>query len=108
MQYWLVLGLAICLEVAGTISMKFSQGFTRLLPSILLFIFYGASFTALTVALKRIDVGIAYAIWAGLGTALISILGVFFFKEPVSILKAVSVLLIILGVIGLNMSGVQH
>lgn len=108
MQHWILLALAIILEVGGTVSMKFSQGFTRLLPSVLLFFFYGASFTALTFALKKIDVSVAYAIWSGLGTAFISVLGIFIFKESLSPLKAVSLMLIIAGVVGLNLGGVKH
>lgn len=66
MQHWFILAGAIVLEVAGTTSMKLSQGFTRLGPSVLIFVFYGLSFVALTLALKKVDVGVAYAIWAGL------------------------------------------
>lgn len=108
MQHWIILACAIVLEVAGTISMKFSEGFTKLLPSVLLFVFYGASFTALTLALKKIDVSVAYAIWSGLGTAIISMIGFILFKESVSPLKIFSLLLIVAGVVGLNFSGVKH
>src|SRR3989338_1998353 len=67
---WLL--LAIVLEVCGTTSMKLSEGFAKLLPSILIFVFYGLSFASLTIALKSIDVSIAYAVWSGVGTALIA------------------------------------
>lgn len=105
--YWTALTAAIILEVAGTISMRFSEGFTKLVPSVLIFMFYAASFAALTVALKKIEVGVAYAIWAGTGTALIAVVGVLYFKEPVSAVKLISILLIIAGVIGLNL-GSEH
>jgi small multidrug resistance pump len=62
----------------------------------------------LTLALKRIDVSVAYAVWSGVGTALIATIGVLWFKEPATALKLVSLGLIILGVIGLNMSGGTH
>lgn len=104
-HYWLALTTAIVLEVAGTVSMRLSEGFTRLIPSILIFLFYTASFVALTIALKKIEIGAAYAIWAGTGTALIAIIGVLYFKEPVSMMKVSSILLIIAGVVGLNLSG---
>ena len=104
-HYALALTAAITLEVAGTVSMRLSEGFTKLIPSVLIFLFYAASFAALTIALKKIEIGTAYAIWAGSGTALIAIVGVIYFKEPVSALKAGSILLIILGVVGLNLSG---
>lgn len=108
MNPWLALAGAIALEVSGTISMKLSDGFTKLVPSVLIFVFYAASFAILTLALKKIDVGIAYAIWAGVGTALIAIVGVLYFKEPLSALKVFSIFLIITGVIGLNLSGAKH
>ena len=87
MQSWLILMVAIVLEVAGTMAMKLSDGFTRLLPSVLLVVFYLLSLAALTVALKRIDVSVAYAIWAGVGTVLVAVVGVLWFREPVSLLK---------------------
>lgn len=105
MQPWILLIAAIVLEVAGTTAMKLSVGFTRLVPSILLFVFYALSFTALTYALKRIEVSTAYAIWSGLGTVLIALIGIWFFNEGVSLLKIASITLVIIGVIGLNISG---
>ncbi|MBS3757744.1 MAG: multidrug efflux SMR transporter [Desulfobacterales bacterium] len=105
MRYWFFLFIAIVLEVAGTTSMKLSEGFSRLVPSVLIFLFYGLSFAGLTLALKRIDVSVAYAIWAGLGTALITVIGLIYFKEPATALKIISIGLIILGVIGLNVNG---
>jgi small multidrug resistance pump len=105
---WLFLVLAIVLEVSGTTSMKLSQGFTRLLPSALVFVFYGLSLSALTLALKGIEVSIAYAVWSGLGTALIATAGVAWFKEPLTPLKLASIALIIVGVIGLNLGGDGH
>ena len=105
---WLFLILAILLEVSGTTSMKLSQGFTKLVPSILLFLCYGLSLGALTLALKTIDVSVAYAVWSGLGTALIAAAGIIWFKEPLTAVKVASIALIILGVIGLNISGDVH
>ncbi|MCP3775743.1 multidrug efflux SMR transporter [Paenibacillus sp. MZ04-78.2] len=107
-MYWLYLGAAIVLEIAGTISMKFSQGFTRLTPSILMVVFYLLAFTALNFSLKQIEVSVAYAIWSGLGTAVIAVIGYLYFNESMSLLKAGSIVLIILGVIGLNVGGGAH
>ncbi len=101
---WLYLMMAIALEVGGTTCMKLSLGFTKWVPSIMVFILYGLSLGALTLALKSIDVGVAYAIWAGIGTALIAAVGVIWFQEPVTALKLASLLLIIIGVAGLNLS----
>ena len=110
MQSWIILIVAIVLEVAGTTAMKLSDGFTRPLPSVLLVVFYIFSLAALTLALKRIDVSIAYAIWAGVGTVLVAIVGVMWFREPVSLLKVASILLIAAGVAGLHFSSavVEH
>lgn len=102
---WFYLLIAIATEVCGTTCMKLSQGLTRLVPSLLLFAFYGLSFAAMTLALKRIEVGVAYAIWSGLGTAMIAAIGILWFKESASALKTVSLALIVIGVIGLNLSG---
>lgn len=95
--------LAILLEVAGTTSMKLSNGFTQLVPSILIFVFYILSFTCLTFSLKRLEVSLAYAIWSGLGTLLIALIGVFFFHEGMTALKCISLMLIIIGVVGLRL-----
>ena len=102
-MHWLFLAGAILFEVAGTTSMKVSHGFTRLTPSILIFVFYVASFICLTYAVKKIDMSVSYAIWSGVGTALIALIGVYYFKESMTILKFFSLILIILGVIGLNL-----
>lgn len=108
MQQWFFLAGAIVLEVAGTTSMKLSEGFTKLIPSVLLFVFYAASFVALALALKKIEVSVAYAIWAGVGTALIAAIGILYFRESVTALKLVSILLIVVGVVGLNLSEAKH
>jgi small multidrug resistance pump len=105
---WLYLVLAILLEVSGTTCMKLSEGFTRLVPSILLFVFYILSFGMLTLALKKIDVSVAYAVWSGVGTALIATIGVLWFKEPATAMKLISLGLIIIGVVFLNLSGGAH
>ena len=108
MQSWLYLAGAIFLEIAGTTSMKLSEGFTRTVPSIFIFVFYALSFIALTMALKRIDVSIAYAIWSGVGTALIAVIGTVHFREPMTLIKALSLCMIIIGVVGLYLTGIRH
>jgi small multidrug resistance pump len=108
MQTWLLLLGAIVLEVAGTTSMKLSNGFTKPVPSVLIFVFYAMSFILLTLALKHINVSIAYAVWASMGTALIAVIGMVYFAEPMTGLKLVCVGLIILGVAGLNLASTGH
>ena len=105
MLFWLYLLIAILTEVVGTTLMKVSQGLTRLIPSVLMFVLYGISFVFMALALKRIEVSTAYAIWSGLGTALIATIGILWFRESFNIPKLVGLVLIIVGVILLNMRG---
>lgn len=95
--------LAIVLEVAGTTSMKLSDGFNNLIPSILIFVFYALSFIFLTLTLKRLEVSFVYALWSGLGTSLIAIIGIVFFHEPVTVIKIASLGLIVVGIMGLRL-----
>jgi small multidrug resistance pump len=97
--------LAIVAEVTGTTFVKLSQGFTRLVPSVLLFIFYGLSLGFLGLALKKVDLSIAYAVWSGLGIAFIASVGILYFREPVTLMKMGSLALIVAGVVGLNLVG---
>ncbi|MCA3131753.1 MAG: DMT family transporter [Betaproteobacteria bacterium] len=108
MNHWVMLVGAIFFEVAGTICMKLSEGFTRPLPSVLIFLFYGVAFTLLTLALKKIDVSVAYAVWSAVGTAVIAGIGIVWFREPLTALKVASLLLIVAGMVGLNLGGASH
>ena len=105
---WVFLIIGIILEVLGTMFLKLSDGFTNLVPSILMFVFWGAGFGFLSFALRKIDISIAYAIWSGTGIAFMAIVGMIWFGEIVSTLKIVSITLIILGVVGLNFSPDSH
>ena len=105
---WLYLFLAIAFEVSGTTCMKASEGYTKLPQTIGTVVFYLVSFTLLGLALKTINVGAAYAIWAGLGTVLVAVIGVVWFRESMTTVQAVSIGLIVLGVVGLNLSGAAH
>jgi small multidrug resistance pump len=103
-MYWFYLAMAIVLEVMGTTCMKLSEGFTRLIPSVLVFVLYMVSFSFMILALKKMELGVVYAIWAGLGTAMIALIGIVWFQESVSLLKIVSIVFIVLGVVGLHLS----
>jgi small multidrug resistance pump len=107
-MHWIYLTLAIVFEVAGTTCMKLSAGFSRHLPAVLMALFYAACFYCFTLALKKIDVSVAYAVWSGLGTALIATIGVLWFREPFTLLKLCGLLAIIGGVITLNLSRGTH
>ncbi len=96
---------AIGLEVAGTACMKLSHGFERLVPSALMLVFYVLSLGALTMAVEKFPVGAVYAIWSGVGTALICVIGAVVFREPLSMAKVACLALIIVGVVGLHVSG---
>jgi small multidrug resistance pump len=101
--YWLYLALGIVFEVLGTVCMKFAEGFSKLWPSVFVFVFYGLSLGLLVLVLEKFEVSIAYAVWASAGTALIAAIGVIFFNEPLTITKTVSILLIIAGILGLEL-----
>ena len=99
---WVYLFIAISLEVVGTVSLKFSNGFTDWRFSVLTLGVYGLSFWVLSLTLRVIPIGTAYAVWAGLGPAAIAVIGLVFFKEPMTVMKGVFLLMIIGGVVGLK------
>lgn len=105
---WLYLSLAIFFELAGTTAMKFSAGLTRVVPVILMGVFYAISFLCLALALRYIDVSVAYAIWSGVGTAAIALIGFVWFKESINRLKIASIALILVGVAGLELARVTQ
>lgn len=105
---WILLIIAIVLEVSGTISMKLSDGFTKIVPVIAMLTFYALGLSLLALTLRTIDVSIAYAVWSGLGTAIIAVVGMIWFKEPITVIKVFSLCLIIMGVVGLNLDSSGH
>ena len=104
----LFLALAISSEICATVSLKYTHGFTRLLPSIVVVLGYVASFALLSQALKQIPVSTAYAIWSGVGTAVVAAIGFVFLGEGVNPWKLVGIALIIVGVVALNLGGATH
>ena len=101
---WVVLSLAIVLEVCGTICLKLSHGMTRPLPVIGVVLFYLSTFTLMSFCLKHLEVGTVYAVWSGAGTALVAMIGILYFGEGLSILKLLGLFLVIAGVILLHQS----
>lgn len=99
--WWLLAG-AILLEVAGTTCLKTSQGFTRALPAAFVIVFYAGAFLCLARAMKSLEMGIAYAVWAGTGTALTAMIGIFLLGEGFHWQKLLGIACIILGVIALQ------
>ncbi|MCX5370746.1 multidrug efflux SMR transporter [Streptomyces sp. NBC_00015] len=102
---YLTLAGAIAAEVAATTAMKYSDGFSRLWPSLLTASGYVVSFLLLAQTLKTVGIGTAYAIWAGVGTAAIAVIGLALFGESLTPAKAVGILLIVGGVVVLNLGG---
>jgi small multidrug resistance pump len=107
MPVGLLLGIAIASEVAATISLRYSDGFSKPVPSALVVVGYGISFFLLSLVLRELSVGTTYAIWAGAGTAAIALVGVLALGEPATAIKLASIGLIVAGVVGLNLSGAQ-
>jgi small multidrug resistance pump len=105
---WILLTFAIVLEVAGTTNMKLSEGFSNLVPSVLVIFFYALSIIALTFAVNRLEVSVAYAVWSGMGTALVAMIGLWFFRESVTSVKVVALGLIIVGVVMLHLTDESH
>ena len=105
---WLFLILAIFFEVAGTLTLKFTEGMTRLWPTLLMFAFYLVSLFGLSQAVAKIPVGTAYAVWSAVGTLMVAIVGILWFKEQATVLRCVSMLLIVIGVAGLYLSGTHQ
>jgi small multidrug resistance pump len=101
---WYVLAVAILFEVAGTTCMRLSEGFTRLTPSVLIFVFYAVSFALNTMIIRTLGLSVVYAVWSGVGTALTAAIGIWYFKEPATAMKLVFTGLIVIGVMGLHAS----
>jgi quaternary ammonium compound-resistance protein SugE len=105
---WLLVVLAGLLETGFAISLKLSHGFTRITPTILFAIFALGSFGLLTVGLRKLEVGPAYAVWTGIGAAGTAVAGMIWLSESVSVWKIVSIVLVVAGVIGLQLSSGGH
>lgn len=105
---WVTLAGAILAEVLATTSMKYSEGFSRLWPSLFTVAGYLISFALLAQTLKAMSVGTAYAVWAGVGTAAIALIGIVFLGEGITVAKVAGILLVIAGVVVLNLGGAAH
>jgi quaternary ammonium compound-resistance protein SugE len=101
---WLLLLSAGCIEIVFALSLKYNQGFTQLIPSIVTALSGAGSFYLLMLALKTLPLGTAYAVWTGMGAVGVAILGIFLFKESVDIYRLLSILLVIIGITGLKLT----
>src|SRR5271168_1950005 len=101
---WVFLLLAGFFEICFTIALKYSQGFTKLVPSIITVVFIILSFFSVSQAMKTISIGTAYAVWAGIGAAGTVLCGILFFGDSYHIIRLLSIFLIIIGIIGLKLA----
>ncbi len=108
MTVWLLLGLAILSETVGSASLRASEGFSKPVPSVLVAVGFGCAFYLLSLVLKSLPLGMTYAIWAGVGTALTALVGWLYFKDPFQLGALVGIGIIIAGVAVLNLSGAKH
>lgn len=103
MKGWLILFAAIIAEVIGTMAMKSCEGFTKPIPTLIMAVCYGIAFFCLSIILKTIPVGIAYAIWSGAGIVLIALVGYFVFKQSLDLPAIIGMGMIVAGVLIMNL-----
>ena len=99
---WIILFLAGLFEIAWAIGLKYSEGFTKLTPSIITIITMFISFYLLSLALKSLPLGTAYAVWVGIGTVGTVIAGIILFGESMTLIRVISILFILIGIVGLK------
>ena len=105
---WLLLFLAGLLEVSWLVAMKYSEGFTRLWPTVLIFVLGTLSFYLISLCLKVIPVGTAYVVWTGIGAVGGAIVGMVLFNEPRDAWRLASIALVVAGIVGLKLTGGSH
>ena len=103
-QAWVMLSIAIFFEICGTVSMRLSEGLTRLTPSLLIFAFFAVSFGLNAFVVRVLGLSVVYAVWSGVGTVATAAIGVWYFKEPATALKLSSIGLVVIGVLGVHAS----
>ncbi len=101
---WLILIIAGLVEIVFALSLKYNEGFTRLIPSVVTLVSGGASLYLLMLAIKFLPIGTAYAVWTGMGAVGVAILGIVLFKVSVDLYRIASISLVIIGIIGLKLT----
>ena len=104
---WIYLVIAGLFEVCWAIGLKYSQGFTKIVPSTITVIGMAASFYFLSLSLKSLPLGNAYAIWTGIGTVGTVVLGIILFKEPINVMRMMCILFIVFGIVGLKLISID-
>lgn len=102
-MHWVYLMIAILAEVAATSALKASEGFTRLWPSVIVVLGYGAAFYFLSLTFRTIPVGVAYAVWSGIGIVLISLIGWIVYRQSLDVPTIIGIALILAGVVVINL-----
>ncbi len=105
---WVLLSIAIFAEIVGTLSLKASDGLSKLWPSLGVFVGYATAFTLMAMSLKKLDVGVTYAIWSGVGIVGAAIGGLIFFDQQLSKMTILGMAIIIAGVVVMNLGGAAH
>ncbi|WP_129337303.1 DMT family transporter [Cellulomonas endophytica] len=105
---WALVVIAGLLETGFALSLKASEGFSRLVPSVMFVVFAASSFTLLAIGLRTLPVGSAYAVWTGIGAVGTAVVGMVFLGESIEVLKLVSIVLIVAGVVGLQLTSSAH
>lgn len=101
-QAWLLLAASVAAEVAGTIALRYADGLTRLVPSLVVGASYAMAIWLMSIAVRHLEIGLAYAVWAGSGTVLTAVFGVLLFGESTTLLRISGVALIVVGVVLLS------
>lgn len=102
MNAWTYLILGILFEVAGTTALKYSDGFSQTLHSVICVSCFVIALYCLSLSVRELDISVVYAIWSGVGIAIITLIGVFYFKETMTLTKMLFIGLIVIGVVGLQ------
>jgi len=105
---WVYLTIAGIFEVAWALGLKYTEGFSRLVPSTLTVIAMAISFALLSISLKSLPMGTAYAVWTGIGAVGTALVGMFFLGEPREVARLLCILLIVAGIVGLKVTGGSH
>ena len=104
---WILLFSAGIVEIIFALSLKFNEGFTRLIPSIVTMASGAGSFYLLMLAIKTLPLGTAYAVWTGMGAVGVAIIGIVFFKESADWLRLLSIIFVVVGIVGLKLTHVE-
>lgn len=105
---WVILGASVISEVAGTVALRQSAGFTKIVPALLAGLFYVAAVWLMAIAMRHLEMGVTYAVWAASGTVITGLVGMAIYNEQVSLQKILGILLVLIGVLVLGIEKAQE